>query len=155
MYTWGIFLAYIRLWLSSQLRFHVFWEAGGDRVFLVSEPGLLKENLVLIGNLKQLIFTLQYTYLIHYDISPLVNWSSSLLESIFWIFDVPEYISFFQSNLDSILILILLPSSIFLILSPEFDHSMLKSIAEIRERSGSMVNLWCSKKRHESFIFLP
>ena len=38
VYTWGILLAYIRRWLSLQLRFHVFREAGRDRVFLVSEP---------------------------------------------------------------------------------------------------------------------
>ena len=38
--------------------FHVFWEVGRDRIFLVSEPGLLKENLVLFGNLKQVILTL-------------------------------------------------------------------------------------------------
>ena len=30
MYTWGIFLAYIRRRLSSRLRFRVFWEAGRD-----------------------------------------------------------------------------------------------------------------------------
>ena len=28
VYTWGIFLAYIRRRLSSRLHFHVFWEAG-------------------------------------------------------------------------------------------------------------------------------
>ena len=38
-YTWGIFLAYMRRPLLSRLRCHVFWEAGHDRVFLVSEPG--------------------------------------------------------------------------------------------------------------------
>ena len=58
VYTWGIFLAYIRRRLSSRLRFHVFWEAGRDRVFLVSEPGLLKKDLVLTDNLKQAIVTL-------------------------------------------------------------------------------------------------
>jgi len=41
VYTWDIFLTYIRHRLSSRLCFHVFWEAGRDRVFLVSEPGLL------------------------------------------------------------------------------------------------------------------
>ena len=30
VYTWGIFLAYIRRRLSSRLCFHVFWEAGRD-----------------------------------------------------------------------------------------------------------------------------
>jgi len=38
-YTWGIFLAYMRRRLVSRLRSSVFWEAGRDRVFLVSEPG--------------------------------------------------------------------------------------------------------------------
>ena len=33
VYTWGIFLAYIRRRLSSRFCFHVFWEAGRDRVF--------------------------------------------------------------------------------------------------------------------------
>ena len=62
----GIFLAYIRRRPSSRLRFCVFWEAGRDRVFLVSEPGSTeKENLDLTGNLKQVIFTLQYTYTTH------------------------------------------------------------------------------------------
>ena len=28
--AWGILLTYIRRWLSSRLRFHVFWEAGRD-----------------------------------------------------------------------------------------------------------------------------
>ena len=37
--AWGIFLAYIRRRPSSRLRFRVFWEAGRDRIFLVSEPG--------------------------------------------------------------------------------------------------------------------
>ena len=41
VYAWGIFLAYIRRRLSSRLCFHVFWEAGRDRVFMVSEPGLI------------------------------------------------------------------------------------------------------------------
>jgi len=59
------FLAYIRRRLSSRLCFHVFWEAERDKVFLLSEPGLLKENLGLTGNLKQVIFTLQYIYTIH------------------------------------------------------------------------------------------
>jgi len=36
----GIFLANIRRRLSSRLCCHVFWEAGRDRIFLVSEPGL-------------------------------------------------------------------------------------------------------------------
>ena len=35
--------------------FHVFWEAGRDRVFLVSEPGLLKEDPILIGDLIHVI----------------------------------------------------------------------------------------------------
>ena len=30
MYTWGIFLAYIRRRLLSRLRFHFIWEAGRD-----------------------------------------------------------------------------------------------------------------------------
>ena len=76
MYTLGIFLAYIRRRLSSRLCFHVFWETGRDRVFLVSEPGFRlamlnldfcfrKRDLVLTDNLKQAIVTLQYTYTIH------------------------------------------------------------------------------------------
>jgi len=39
MYTWGILLAYIRRRLSSRFRFHIFWKAERDRVFLASEPG--------------------------------------------------------------------------------------------------------------------
>ena len=62
----GIFLAYIRRRPSSRLRFHVFWEAGCDMIFLISEPGLLKEDLVLTGNLKQVIkSTMIYQY--HYN----------------------------------------------------------------------------------------
>ena len=32
VYTWGIFLAYMRRRLSSRLRFHVFWEAGHEKI---------------------------------------------------------------------------------------------------------------------------
>jgi len=70
VYTLDILLAYIRRRLSSRLRFRVFWEAERDRIFLVSEPGFRlatwlltlsfrKRDLVLIGNLKQVIFILQ------------------------------------------------------------------------------------------------
>ena len=45
--------------------FHVFWEAGHDRVFLVSEPGLLKKDLVNSANLKQATVTMQCIYAIH------------------------------------------------------------------------------------------
>ena len=41
--------------LVSRLRSSVFWEAGRDRVFLVSEPGLQKRDLVHTGNLQQAI----------------------------------------------------------------------------------------------------
>ena len=75
MYTWGIFLAYIRRRLVSRLRSSVFWEAGRDRVILVSEPRFStcdveflllfrKGDLVLTGYLRQVTFTLQYTYTI-------------------------------------------------------------------------------------------
>ena len=37
-YTWGIFLPDMRRRLSSRIRSSVFWEAGRDRVFLLSEP---------------------------------------------------------------------------------------------------------------------
>ena len=37
--AWRIFLVYIRRRPSSWLRFRVFWEAGFDRIFLVSELG--------------------------------------------------------------------------------------------------------------------
>jgi len=39
VYTWGILLTYIRRRLSPWLCFHIFWEAGRDRVILVSKPG--------------------------------------------------------------------------------------------------------------------
>jgi len=55
--------------LASRLYFSVFMEAGRDRVFLVSEPRLStcdpdllllfrKRDLVLTGNLKQVIVAL-------------------------------------------------------------------------------------------------
>jgi len=44
-YTWGIFLAYMSRRLSLRLRFHVFWEAGLNRVFLVSELGSIENGL--------------------------------------------------------------------------------------------------------------
>jgi len=39
LYMGDSFLAYIHRRLSSWLRFHIFWEAGRERVFLESEPG--------------------------------------------------------------------------------------------------------------------
>ena len=66
--------------------FHVFWEAGHDRVFLISEPGL-----------KQIIVTLQYTYTIHtmiltpFRIDHSLFWDPSL-ES----FDIPDFNSSFR-----------------------------------------------------------
>ena len=72
---WGIFLAYVRRRLSSRFRFHVFWEAEHDRVFLILEPGFRlaillfsQEDLVLTSDQRQVIFTLQYTYTIHMKI---------------------------------------------------------------------------------------
>ena len=47
VYMWGILLAFIHRRLLSRLRFHIFWEAGRDRIFLV-----LKEDLVLTFDLK-------------------------------------------------------------------------------------------------------
>ena len=102
VYTWGILLAYIRRWLSLRLYFPIIWEAGCDGVFLVSEPGfrfvilifdflIFVRNLVHTGNLKHAIVTLQYTYIIHIMIlSLLVNWSSSLWNSISWSFDIHD-----------------------------------------------------------------
>ena len=50
--AWGIFLAYIRHRPSSRLCFYVFWEAARDRIFLVSESGLLKKDLALTCDLR-------------------------------------------------------------------------------------------------------
>jgi len=61
VYAWGIFPPVYTCRFSSRLRSHVFWEAERDRVFLVSEPCLIKEDLVLTTKLKQVILTLQYT----------------------------------------------------------------------------------------------
>jgi len=37
VYAWGISLTYIRRRLSSRLHFHIFWEVGRKKVFLVSK----------------------------------------------------------------------------------------------------------------------
>ena len=41
VYTWGIFLTYIRRQLLSRLRFHVFWEAGRDNKPILPVEGYL------------------------------------------------------------------------------------------------------------------
>jgi len=43
----GVFSSHIRRRLTSRLHFPIFQEAGHDRIFLVSESSLLKEDLVL------------------------------------------------------------------------------------------------------------
>ena len=48
VYTWGIFLAYMRCRLSSRLHFHIFWEAGRDKTrgrIPVSKADLNKDCL--------------------------------------------------------------------------------------------------------------
>jgi len=54
----GVFFSRIYIADSHRLNFRVYWEAGHDKVFLVTEPGLLKEKLVLTSNLKRAIVTL-------------------------------------------------------------------------------------------------
>ena len=94
MYTWGILLAYICSRLSSRLQFYVFWEAGHDRVFLVSESGLLKKDLVHTSNWKQAIVTMQCTYAIHTIIlTPLGIDCPPFKYSSLWSFDLSDCIS--------------------------------------------------------------
>ena len=111
-----------------------------------------KKDLVLIGNLKQVIFTLQHTYIIHIAIlSPIKNRSTSLwnpsLESfdvpdsyIFTDFDISKWFDFlFDSNFPF--------RFYFLILVIETDHSILKSIVEIRVAQR---NHGATRKRREN-----
>ena len=142
----GIFLAHIRRRLSSRLRFCVFWEAGRDRVFLVSEPVRHKTDLILTGNLKQVIVTLQYTYAIHMMILTPFG-----IDRLPFLISISLFRWYPWSNYFSRAIWV--PSwflssfrSIFLILSPKFGHSMLKPVAEIRARSGSVVDAWCYER---------
>ena len=149
----GYFLVYIRRWLSSRLCFHVFWEAGRDRIFLVSEPCLLKEDLILTGYLRQVIFALQYTYTIHTMIltqfgvdrppfwNPSLEFFMSLISTI-----LLEWSGFHLDSYSSC-------RFYFLILSFRTGYSILKRVAEIRARNGSAMDSWCSEKWRGSLIF--
>jgi len=53
VYTWDIFLAYIRRWLSSCLRSSVFWEAGRDILPCSQEELMVQEDSIELKKNKE------------------------------------------------------------------------------------------------------
>ena len=146
MYTWGIFLAYIRRRLSSRLCFHVFWEAGRDRFFLVSEPGFDVNRTWFLP----IIWT-SYNYTAIYIYYPMILYP-------LWINCPPFENSFlWSSNLSDcvyslrvILIPILLVYSIFLILS--FGNCSLHAEDGSRDQSAQRKR-GVPARQHRSLLF--
>ena len=136
----GIFLAYIRRRPSSRLRFCVFWKAGRDRVFLISEPGFdINRTWFLPITWTSYNYTAVYIYYplwysVHLELTVLF-WKSISL--IFW--SPWSHLSYR---------VILVPSWFLFSLSILFFwscllgivHFMLKMVAEIRARSGIVVS---------------
>ena len=113
--------------------------SGRDRVFLISEPILTWKDLVLTGDLRRVILTLQYTYTIHTIIlSPYENRSNFLWILILWIswciWFQPPFQSVLNFHLDSY---IHLDSSLPDVVS--WAGHRRESMAEIRVHSGIMV----------------
>ena len=113
----------------------------------------IKGGLVLTGDLKHVIVTLQYTYITYTVIlSPLGNQVLFLWKFITWFFWYFWFQSLSKWSEIFSLISIFHINYIFLILSLGIGYPMLKLVAEIRARSGSVVDPWCSEKRRKSVI---
>ena len=114
-----------------------------------------KINLVHTGNLKQVTFTLQYTYTIH--------------TMILTPFEIgrPSFGNSYLRSLISLISTLLLEwsgfsfcfSSSFPILFFDlvsWDWLLLAEVgSRIRARNGSVMDLWCAEKRREACLFSP
>jgi len=98
------------------------------------------------------IYTAIYIYYPYDDIDSIWNWSFSLLVSISWIFDIPDFNSSFKVTLVLFWFLFF-----FLIHFSNFVSWIWPLHVEVGSRYQSAqrkrVDLWYNEKRHESFIF--
>ena len=109
---------------------------GHDRIFLISEPDLLKGDLVLADDLRQVILTLQLTYNIHTMILSPWRINHPSFANPYLDFDVPDFN--FPSRVIHISFLVLKFTFPILTLGLAFGS---KSTSEIREHNESVVGL--------------